>query len=261
MRKETILRIVAFLMAAMLCLSVAATALAYDTIPYGEQSNDVRKMQDKLKAKGFYKGAIDGKFGPGTKQAVIRFQNSVGIKADGKPGHKTLTALYEGKSALNGTYNSERRNATQPKDPQTLYYGCTGSRVKSLQRALREVGCYKGAIDGIYGDLTYAAVKRYQSQKGLRADGMAGKRTLASLNKNADTTVRSSFLLAYGSESEEVKEMIRYLGSKGYDVPASGKVFDKQMEAAVKAWQSDTGKTVTGTISESQYNRIVLGKE
>lgn len=49
---------------------------------------------------------------------------------------------------------------------------------------LKKVGCYKGAIDGVYGDLTYEAVKKYQYQKGLHADGMAGSKTLSSLRKN-----------------------------------------------------------------------------
>ncbi len=49
---------------------------------------------------------------------------------------------------------------------------------------LKKVGCYKGAIDGVYGDLTYEAVKKYQYRKGLHADGMAGSKTLSSLRKN-----------------------------------------------------------------------------
>ena len=48
---------------------------------------------------------------------------------------------------------------------------------------LKKVGCYKGAIDGVYGDLTYEAVKKYQYQKGLHADGMAGSKTLPACAK------------------------------------------------------------------------------
>ena len=113
-----------------------------------------------------------------------KFQEAIGITVDGKPGNRTLTALYEGTSAINGTRDRERIDTSKPKNPNTLYYGCEGTKVKSLQQMLKKVGCYKGAIDGVYGDLTYEAVKKYQYQKGLHADGMAGSKTLSSLRKN-----------------------------------------------------------------------------
>ena len=182
--RMSFVRFAAFLMALILCLSVVATALAYNTIPYGEESQDVRDMQSKLKSKGYYKGKVDGKFGPETRRAVRKFQEAIGITVDGKPGNRTLTALYEGTSAIHGTRDRERIDSSKPNNPNTLYYGCEGSKVKSLQQMLKKVGCYKGAIDGVYGDLTYEAVKKYQYQKGLHADGMAGSKTLSSLRKN-----------------------------------------------------------------------------
>jgi len=261
MRKQSVSRMIAFVMALVLALSVAVTALAaYDTIPYGEQSTQVRKMQDKLKTKGYYKGAVDGKFGPATKAAVIKFQKAVGITADGKPGDQTLTALYKGKTALNKTTNGKIQLVTKPTDPHTLYYGCTGRRVERLQYALKKAGVYKGNLDGIYGDLTYEAVRKYQRQKGLYADGMAGSKTIASLQKNTSVNVGTSFQLAVGSKGREVAEVVNYLRDKGYTSEIGG-AFTEQLEKDVRAWQKATGKTVTGMITEAQYNNIVLGKE
>lgn len=82
--RMSFVRFVAFLMALILCLSVVATALAYNTIPYGEESQDVRDMQSKLKSKGYYKGKVDGKFGPETRRAVRKFQEAIGITVDGQ---------------------------------------------------------------------------------------------------------------------------------------------------------------------------------
>lgn len=260
MRKQWISRMVAFVTALVLCLGMAAAALAYETIPYGEQSTDVRKMQDKLKAKGYYRGAVDGKFGPATKAAVIKFQKSVGITADGKPGNKTLTALYEGKSAINKANNGERNYTTNPTNPRTLYYGCTGRRVERLQYALKKAGVYKGNIDGVYGDLTYDAVCAYQRKKGLAVDGMAGTKTINSLYKNTKVNVGTSFQLAEGSKGREVEEMMYYLREKGF-TNENSKLFTAQFAEDVKAWQAATGKEVTGMITEAQFNAIVLGKE
>lgn len=257
--KKSFLRLMAFVFAMALCLSVVLTAFAeYKTIPYGEISNRVRKLQSTLKSKGFYKGSVDGVFGESTRNAVIKFQNSVGIRGDGKPGNKTLTALYEGKSALNKTSDTELKQQTQPKNPSTLYYGCKGARVKSLQRALRDVGVYKGSIDGIYGDHTRAAVIKFQAQKGLTQDGMAGPRTLAVLNSNAKTKVSTKFMLYVGSKGDEVKSVARRMQRMGYLKGEVGDVYNTELAEAVRSWQRATGKTVTGSVTQSQYNDLIL---
>ena len=54
---------------------------------------DVIALQQALQAAGFSPGAIDGSFGPGTEAAVLAFQRSKGIAADGVVGPNTATAL------------------------------------------------------------------------------------------------------------------------------------------------------------------------
>lgn len=261
------LRILTFAVALVLTLGVALTAFAvYDTIPFGEQSDNVRKMQSKLKEKGYYGGAVDGKFGPATQKAVRKYQAYLGIRVDGKPGNKTLSALYAKKDsddlskAINGTRNTQLKQQTTPKNPRSLYYGCTGARVRALQRALRDTGCYGHIIDGVYGDLTYTAVKKYQYKVGLYPDGIAGPKTIASLNKRAKYAIGTSMILDIGSTGNEVKNVRKYLSALGYTT-GSGDVFTAADRDAVKAWQKDTGKTETGTITERQYNDIVLKKD
>jgi peptidoglycan L-alanyl-D-glutamate endopeptidase CwlK len=53
----------------------------------------VTALQQALQTAGFSPGAIDGSFGLGTEAAVISFQRSKGIGADGVVGPKTATAL------------------------------------------------------------------------------------------------------------------------------------------------------------------------
>jgi peptidoglycan L-alanyl-D-glutamate endopeptidase CwlK len=53
----------------------------------------VARLQQQLKEKGFDPGAIDGKFGPGTEAALIAFQKSEGLVADGIAGPQTMAAL------------------------------------------------------------------------------------------------------------------------------------------------------------------------
>ncbi len=51
------------------------------------------QIQRALENAGFYKGKIDGKIGPRTKEAVRDFQKAKGLNADGVAGSKTWEAL------------------------------------------------------------------------------------------------------------------------------------------------------------------------
>ena len=59
--------------------------------------------------------------------------------------------------------------------------GSTGAEVKAIQETLKDRGLYSGSIDGIYGAGTQAAVKKFQKQQGITADGIAGPLTLKRL--------------------------------------------------------------------------------
>jgi putative chitinase len=59
----------------------------------GSQGAEVVSLQQRLKELGFSPGKIDGDFGPGTEAAVLAFQRSEGLLADGIVGVRTLQAL------------------------------------------------------------------------------------------------------------------------------------------------------------------------
>jgi len=50
-------------------------------------------VQKALKKAGYYNGAIDGKVGPGTRDAIAAFQKDNGLKADGVCGRGTWAKL------------------------------------------------------------------------------------------------------------------------------------------------------------------------
>lgn len=63
----------------------------------------------------------------------------------------------------------------------TLASGATGDEVRALQARLAELGYYGGELDGDYGGGTKKAVRAFQKQCGLDADGIAGPKTIAAL--------------------------------------------------------------------------------
>lgn len=64
-----------------------------DALKIGMTNNDVKLLQKAVKGQGFDLGIIDGNFGSGTEAAVIAFQKSTGLLADGVAGPRTLSAL------------------------------------------------------------------------------------------------------------------------------------------------------------------------
>ncbi len=68
----------------------------------GSTGNVVKTMQRKLKNWGYYKGSVDGVFGPQTKEAVKYFQRKNGLKVDGIVGNQTLKALGMSSNASSG---------------------------------------------------------------------------------------------------------------------------------------------------------------
>ena len=73
--------VAAALFGLMLLFVFAPTALA--AVYWGQSGETVRRVQQKLKQWGYYSGAVDGVFGQGTYDAVIRFQKKNGLRADG----------------------------------------------------------------------------------------------------------------------------------------------------------------------------------
>ena len=104
----------------------------------------------------------DGVFGRQTRGAVRAFQRAHGLLVDGVIGPVTGGAL--------GTRGG----------------GSGGSTTSALQRALGV------AADGEYGPITRAAVRRFQSTRGLAVDGVAGPQTLGALGLPANVTLGES---------------------------------------------------------------------
>ena len=70
----------------------------------------------------------------------------------------------------------------------TLRKGDQGPEVVTLQAALVELGYLNGATDGNFGTGTQTAVKRFQEENGLDADGIAGRMTQEALFAKTSVT-------------------------------------------------------------------------
>lgn len=137
----------------------------------GCKGADVAELQ-KLLNKAGDSIVVDGDFGSKTLAAVKAYQKRKGLKVDGVVGKKTIAALKVNES-VSTVFTISR----------ILKKGCEGDDVKALQTELISVGfsCGSTAADGDFGENTENAVKRFQTAAGLKADGIAGQKTVVAL--------------------------------------------------------------------------------
>ena len=130
-------------------------------------------MQTVLKKWGYYNGKIDGIFGSQTRAAVKYFQRKNGLTPDGIVGSKTEAAM-----GLNLSYSQTSSRG------RNIIKGDTPANVRAVQTVLKKWGYYNGAVDGIFGPKTRAAVQYFQRKNGLTPDGIVGSKTEAAMGLN-----------------------------------------------------------------------------
>jgi peptidoglycan hydrolase-like protein with peptidoglycan-binding domain len=131
----------------------------------GSKGSAVAELQQLLQSKGFYSGKIDGDFGAGTTNAVLKFQKENGLVPDGIVGSSSWAKL---------------RVVVIPTSAQglpTLLPGSKGAAVSQAQQLLKDKGYYQGRIDGDFGVGTRDAIAAFQRANGLTIDGKVGEQT------------------------------------------------------------------------------------
>ena len=131
-----------------------------------------------------------------------------------------------------------------------LQRGDSGSQVATLQRNLSIVGYYNGPVTGFYGSLTRDAVIQFQRASGLTPDGIAGSRTLASLEGRGGPDLGSnpsySATLRRGSSGTAVTRLQKTLSARGYySGPITG-YYGQLTETSVSRFQRANGLLADG---------------
>jgi peptidoglycan hydrolase-like protein with peptidoglycan-binding domain len=151
-----------------------------------------------------------------------------------------------------------------------LSMGARGNAVKALQEALIRHGVpVPGGADGVFGPATAAALRQFQSSKGLTASGVVDEATTRALGLSpaastpAVTTVAAAEFvgLSQGIVGPRVRLLQQALIAAG--VPAVGGtdgVFGPMTASAVSRYQTANGLPATGVVDAATAAVLTGGK-
>ena len=152
-------------------------SLSKDSLENGDDCLQVGDVQRRLMELEYIElSEFTSYYGNITEDGVRRFQRANKQDVDGVAGPVTLKKMF----------------STSAK-AYTLYPDDRGNDVTTLQKRLAELGYFKETATGYYGPYTADAVKAFQKRNDLKADGIAGPKTLDKIySSNAKDATSSS---------------------------------------------------------------------
>ena len=235
-------------------------------IQQGDRGSCVVELQSLLNRYGA-KLTLDGIFGSNTYDAVRSFQSSRGLTSDGIVGVNTKAALYS--SIPTPSTQLDLRSTACP---TLIRFGEVDGCVSTLQALLNAKG-WSLTVDGDFGNNTLAAVKAFQTSRGLTADGIVGANTKSALYTGVSTTTTPAApaaitltsascptLIAVGQRSGCVTEVQSLLNHQGAGLVVDG-TFGALTQSAVLIFQQRVGLTADGIVGPNTkaalYGKVV----
>lgn len=142
----------------------------------GSTGEAVFILQQRLKELGFFPETITGSYGYETTNAVLRYQENNGLTRTGEVNEDMWNRL-EKQTANNGFVPKTKSILNRP----VLRYRDQNEYVRELQNKLKTLLYFTGEPTGFFGNETLEAVKSFQLNNRLTADGIVGKDTWSAL--------------------------------------------------------------------------------
>jgi len=120
----------------------------------------------------------------------------------------------------------------------------------AVQQDLADAGYYGGAIDGVYGPETVAAVEALQQANGLPVTGTIDRATAEALQAELATLAGASAQDSVATTAA-VQQTLKLVGF--WDGPVDG-VWTPELTEAVIAFQTELGVEPTGTVDAATVN-------
>lgn len=228
---------------AVLALGLCAGGTAEGTM----SSERVLEIERMLYTLGYHDENFDALLDDVTRKALRSFQEANGLTPTGETDSATLQLLDSGMGISCHQYLVSLRE--EYADIPILQSGSAGEAVAGIQRKLKELGYFTGECDGMFGEATLAAVRRFQMANGLTETGMADRSTQFRLGEGKPMswqTFLESSVAVFGDEGLHVRQLQRELKELGYfEGDCTGK-FGELTQQAVARFQENNGLEKNG---------------
>lgn len=162
-------------------------------------------------------------------------------------------------------YTGEEVIENNPSESYTnkplVYKGKTGETVKYIQNKLINKGYFLGrtGADGIFGFQTEKAVRQFQIDNSLSADGIIGPLTWEKL-EDSTIVISSSYpgsIIGMGARGDNVVKIQKELIRRGYNVPGgTDGQYGSGCREIVKKFQSDSGLEIDGVVGKRTWDTL-----
>ena len=243
----------------------------------GSRGSNVSVMQSYLNAirlqlyPAMNRLSVDGIYGSGTKTAVMQYQAFRKLKPDGIIGETTWNSIVNDYSTL----------PVPPADRYPGYAlkpGTEGAAVLAMQTKLNLISPVYTAVnkqtaDGKYGKNMENAVRRFQGQFGLVADGIIGEKTWDKITavhsgvmNNNNTQVESrypGYVLNTGSRGDSTRFVQSYINavniSRNYKWPVLtvDGIYGQMTKENVRKFQAQYGLSADGITGRKTWAFLI----
>jgi len=216
----------------------------YPVLSENSSGPAVTRLQQLLQQRGYFNTNPTGRFGPITRDAVIAFQRSAGLPANGVANRQTWDALL--RTSQNPTPGGANLSSEQ---------------VRELQERLRDLGYLNVNPTGYAGPLTIDALRRFQQDYRLNADGIADTEILQAVrraweDRNANGQPGRNYI-SVGDKGDNVRALQERLGQLGYFKAYPDGYFSEYTRSSVIAFQQNYQLNPTGVVDSQTWQ--VLG--
>lgn len=212
----------------------------------GNRGSVIAEMQEKLQEAGCLEGTADGVYGTDTYEAVRKYQMDRGIPVSGAIDEMTYSALMN---------QGEEADSQRGYGPYVYARGDHGAEIEALQKKLQSMGYLDDIADGIYGENTEAAVRKFQKEHGLSVSGSMDRKTIDAVNRKYSSQT-GSFSLSVGDSGEKVIRLQNKLLLHGYDPGTVDGIYGAGTERAVQRLQEAERLAATGVADSNVWERL-----
>ena len=141
---------------------------------------------------------------------------------------------------------------------QTIRPGDKGAAVEDVQQRLVTTGfMQEGAVDGVFGEATRAAVRRFREESGLAPGEEVDERTWSALvDASYHIGDRTLYLRMPYFHGHDVLELQQALGALGFSSGREDGIFGAHTEDGVRKFQRNMGLPSDGIVGAYTYQAI-----